>query len=199
MVATKPKKTGKVVAIFLIIFVLLAGAGAAVYFFILNPASTATPEASATTWVNSLLEGDIAKALRHTALGDEMIDLSIRQGFASSRDEAIRDVEYSIFGDISSDLLYIGLDFIDFKIEVASSTEVTASRRDSLLRDLRYLANTGDYIFDNAVHSLCDSITEITQIGLGMSVFGFSLPTESFLSVYVAQIDGKWFVLPLGW
>ena len=125
-----------------------------------------------------------------------MIDLTVRQGFASSRNDALKYLNDDIIGDMGGALLSFGASLLDIKLEVSSSTELSESRRNNVLGDIRYMANTGDAIFDNAVISLCDSITTIHQVGIGVSVLGFGLPTEQFISLYIAQIDGKWLVLP---
>jgi len=190
----KPKKAGKTFFVFALIIVLLAGAGTAVYFLFFNTANS--PEGVATAWVDSMLDGDIDKLIKHTALGDEMIDLTVRQGFASSRNDALKYLNDDIIGDMGGALLSFGASLLDIKLEVSSSTELSESRRNNVLGDIRYMANTGDAIFDNAVISLCDSITTIHQVGIGVSVLGFGLPTEQFISLYIAQIDGKWLVLP---
>jgi len=198
--APVPKKkgsAGKVILTLTLVLVLLAGVGVALYF-ILGGGAPNTPEDTAVLWIDSVLDGDMEKALNHTALGNEMLDLAIRQGLASSRQDAIRQVEDTMFGGIGNAFISAGMDFLNVKLSASSSTEITGSGLERVKRDLSYMANTGDAVFDNAVLSLCDEIAEVFQIGIGVSIFGFDLPTDQFISLYITKIDGKWMVLPIG-
>jgi len=180
-----------------LVLVLLAGIGVALYF-ILGSGSPNTPEDAAVAWIDSVIDGDIEKALNHTALGNEMLDLAIRQGVASTRREAVQQIENTMFGGIGSSLISAGLDVFGVKFSASDGKEVTGSNLERVVRDLQYMGTTGDDTFDRAVLSLCDKITVIYQVGIGVSILGFELPTDQFISLYVTQIDGKWLILPIG-
>jgi len=196
-VVKKKGSAGKVILTLTLVLVLLAGVGVALYF-ILGGGGPSTPEDTAVLWIDSVIDGDIEKALNHTALGNEMLDLAIRQGLASSRQEAIRQVEDTMFGGIGNAFISAGMDFLNIKLSATSSTELSGSGLERVMRDLNYLGSTGDAIFDNAVLTLCDEISEVFQVGIGVSIFGFDLPTDQFISLYITKINGKWMVLPIG-
>lgn len=179
----------------LLIAVILGGAGFAVYYFFFN---TNTPEGVATIWIEAALKGDIEKCINHMALGDEILEMTIREGLASSKHDALKQIEDSMFGDIGSTLISVGMSLLDIKVGVSTNSELSAIRHEGVLSELRALGNAGDTIMRNATMALCDDITNIHQIGIGVSIFGFDLPVDQLLTLYVAKVNGKWLVLPIG-
>jgi len=194
--AKKKGSAGKVILTLTLLIVLLAGIGVALFFFL--GGSSNTPEGAAITWIDSVLDGDIEKALNNTALGNEMLELAIRQGLATSKQDALRIMEESMFGSVGNSLVSAGMSLLDIKFSATTGTELSASNFDRVMRDLRNLATSGDAIFEEAVLTLCESITVIYQVGIGVSILGFDLPLDQLLSLYITQIDGKWMVLPIG-